>query len=196
MKDNQRVAVTKRLLYEGLLRLLRDQPLDKISITELCRESGINRATFYRHYNVPRDILLDMQVRFTEKMLSSFDRIEFDRDPQYYLEKLCRYFYDNAELVKLIIRYTSEEDLLGLTHDLIIKFSRRYEAIDGIDEADLKLVSAYVAGGSYNMLRQWLMEDIPKTPKEMSELIVKFERLELKMRQSLKRNEIYPPKAE
>ena len=46
MKENQRIAVTKRMLQEGLLRLLRTQPIDKIKVTELCEESGINRATF------------------------------------------------------------------------------------------------------------------------------------------------------
>ena len=50
MKGNQRIALTKRLLQEGLIRLLEKKPLDKNSVTELCGESGINQATFYRHY--------------------------------------------------------------------------------------------------------------------------------------------------
>ena len=50
-KENQRIALTKKLLQEGLLRLLETKTLDKISVTVLCRESGINRATFYNHYN-------------------------------------------------------------------------------------------------------------------------------------------------
>ena len=57
MKDDQRIALTKRLLREGLLRLLSKTDLNKISVTQLCIESGINRATFYRHYEEPRDIL-------------------------------------------------------------------------------------------------------------------------------------------
>ena len=59
MKDDQRIALTKRLLREGLLRLLSKTDLNKISVTQLCIESGINRATFYRHYEEPRDILND-----------------------------------------------------------------------------------------------------------------------------------------
>lgn len=48
-KNNQRVVLTKRLFKEGLLRLLENKGMDEISVAELCRESGINRATFYRH---------------------------------------------------------------------------------------------------------------------------------------------------
>lgn len=54
MKDDQRIALTKRLLREGLLRLLSKTDLNKISVTQLCIESGINRATFYRHYEERR----------------------------------------------------------------------------------------------------------------------------------------------
>ena len=61
MKDDQRVALTKRLLKEGLFRLLQTKDISKIGVTELCRESGINRATFYRHFEQPRDILNEVR---------------------------------------------------------------------------------------------------------------------------------------
>ena len=45
MKDDQRIALTKRLLREGLLRLLSKTDLNKISVTQLCIESGICRCS-------------------------------------------------------------------------------------------------------------------------------------------------------
>ena len=36
MKENQRVTITKRMLREGLLRLLEEKPIDKISCTCIC----------------------------------------------------------------------------------------------------------------------------------------------------------------
>ena len=35
-KENQRIALTRRLLQEGLLRLLRVEKLENISVTALC----------------------------------------------------------------------------------------------------------------------------------------------------------------
>ncbi len=52
-KINMRVAVTKRMLKEGLLRCLETKDLEEITISELCKEAGINRATFYKHFNTP-----------------------------------------------------------------------------------------------------------------------------------------------
>ena len=71
MKGNQRIALTKRLLQEALLRLMNRKPLDKISITELCDEAGINRTTFYRHYYTPHDVLLSMELDFINRFISS-----------------------------------------------------------------------------------------------------------------------------
>ena len=68
MKDDQRIALTKRLLREGLLRLFSKTDLNKISVTQLCIESGINRATFYRHYEEPRDILNDIKYEIFQEV--------------------------------------------------------------------------------------------------------------------------------
>ena len=38
-KENQRIALTRRLLQEGLLRLLSHEKLEDISVTALCKEA-------------------------------------------------------------------------------------------------------------------------------------------------------------
>lgn len=75
MKDDQRIALTKRLLREGLLRLLSKTDLNKISVTQLCIESGINRATFYRHYEEPRDILNDIKYEIFQEVVAFAEKL-------------------------------------------------------------------------------------------------------------------------
>jgi len=53
-RENQRVQLTKRLLKEALMKLLEEKPLEQINVSELCRVADINRATFYKHYAIPR----------------------------------------------------------------------------------------------------------------------------------------------
>ena len=68
-KENQRITLTKKLLQEGLLRLLETKRLDKISVTELCREAGINRATFYNHYDSPQGLLTELEQKMKRQSL-------------------------------------------------------------------------------------------------------------------------------
>ena len=48
-KQNQRFLETERKLYETYFRLLQSQS-NPISIAAICRESGINRTSFYLHF--------------------------------------------------------------------------------------------------------------------------------------------------
>ena len=50
----------------------------------------------------------------------------------------------------------------------------RFTDISEVEDENLKLIATYIVGGGYFMLRRWLMEDIQKTPKEISDLILAF----------------------
>lgn len=177
MNKNQRVMLTKRLLQEALIRLLEKKPLEKISITELCEEADINRATFYRHYNLPCEVLEEMQSMFVEKIHSDVDMNALISSPLKYVEKVCSYIYDYAEIVKIFINNNSEENMIKLFDDFFESLLRNNERIKrsyNMDESEIKLISAYMSGGGYFMLRRWLLEDIPKTSDEVSKLVLSF----------------------
>lgn len=45
-----RALRSRRLLIDALLALLAQRPLEELSVAELCRHAGVNRATFYGHW--------------------------------------------------------------------------------------------------------------------------------------------------
>lgn len=47
---DHRARVTQILIQKALTKLLREKPIHRISVKELCEEAGINRGTFYAHY--------------------------------------------------------------------------------------------------------------------------------------------------
>lgn len=49
MTIDPRQARTSAALRAALVRLLAHRPLDTISVSELCREAGVHRTTFYKH---------------------------------------------------------------------------------------------------------------------------------------------------
>ena len=60
-KTDRRILKTKRALRESLLYLLKEQPIQKISVSRLCEKSDINRSTFYTYYSNPMDLRLKMR---------------------------------------------------------------------------------------------------------------------------------------
>jgi len=169
-ESNQRVAVTKRMLQEGLIRLLKDRPLDKISITELCREAGINRTTFYRHYEWPRDILTEMQNDF---LAGIFDRFQKPMSVGN-VESLFLYLAEHAQLVKLFFQYNSDTDWMELFTRIYACFPSKQiiKAFQNINEIHAEMLFTYLSGGAYFLARKWIMDDMPIPPKEIAAVVL------------------------
>ena len=68
VKKDHRTRITKMLIRHTFTDLLRQKPIQSISIKELCDGAGINRGTFYAHYNNIYDLLKKME----EEMLTDF----------------------------------------------------------------------------------------------------------------------------
>ncbi len=163
---NQRVAVTKRMVKEGLMRMLKKKPLEKINITELCQEAGINRTTFYRYYELPRDVLTEMQNEFFEETFEHFHKPLTVSD----VERFFVCLSEHAELVKLFFQYNSNTDWASIFTSIYNSFPEMMmiKAFRNLDENSSKLLSTYLAGGAYFLVRQWIMEDIPMPPKDVA----------------------------
>lgn len=56
-KTDRRTVMTKGMIQDALLELLQSTPYEKITVTALCKQSEITRATFYLHYNNIDDVL-------------------------------------------------------------------------------------------------------------------------------------------
>lgn len=174
-KENQRIILTKRLLQEGLLRILETKELDKISVTELCRESGINRATFYNHYSSPQDLLSDLELRLTEELSQITHNPKFADDISRQIEAVCTYYLENARSILILARCHADADLADVFCDLNNRLRSQHMInirTNSADEDSAHLISTFLYTGTYHMIREWLVKDIQKTPREITDLIL------------------------
>ena len=58
--SDRRTQYTRRTIKESLLELMGEKPCSKITVTEICKRSQINRGTFYLHYYDTDDVLDDI----------------------------------------------------------------------------------------------------------------------------------------
>ncbi len=173
-KENQRVALTKRLLKEALLRLLKKQELKQITITGLCEEAGINRITFYRHYETPRDVLDEICRDLFRELQQELQPPTSLQDFKRYIEDMCTYLYKHSDIVLLLLHCSSEMDATAFIKEMYSFVIDEYSNIPELQEYDpdsIRLMATYFGGGGYFLLRQWLTEDIQKSPKEIASLV-------------------------
>jgi len=174
-KENQRIALTRRLLQEGLLRLLAHNKLEEISVTALCKEAGINRATFYNHYTSPTVLLEEMERNLVSELLRITERAETIRDVVDQTEQCLILLKKNAALFQILAHYHIDQDL----EENIKKVAQHYDTHrlnsleNKLDPDTVRLVSSYLYTGCYHLICEWLVHDINKTPREIAELLVK-----------------------
>jgi len=72
LKTDRRVLKTKKAIVSALIELLTVKSISDISVTELTSKAGVNRKTFYLHYDKIEDIIYDFSddlFFFSQKML-------------------------------------------------------------------------------------------------------------------------------
>ncbi len=173
-KVNQRVAISKYLMKEGLLRLLKKKHINKISVSELCQEAQINRTTFYRYYQTPQDILQEIALDYVKEFSDQAGSAKKAEDIKAYVMQLCIFLHDRADMVKLFMRNDTGVDFSRIFQMLSEEFLGARTVLyrgRAVDDATLRLMNTFFSSGIYALIRQWLMEDISKTPEEIADLL-------------------------
>ena len=64
MTEYKNARRSKSLIKESFLALMKEKPVERISICDIVRKAGLNRGTFYAHYQTPFDILREMEEEY------------------------------------------------------------------------------------------------------------------------------------
>ena len=175
-EENQRIMLTKRLLREALLRLLATTTIQKISVTQLCEEAGINRATFYRHYGSQYDVLNEMESTMLDDIQKMLKENDSEGAPSFQeqAELICRYLWEHSDEAKLFFGNTGigSEFAKKLFHNIRGQSLLERYCDSSLNAGQKELIISFWQNGFFSMLRQWLVEDIPMKPDAVAKLML------------------------
>lgn len=169
-KENQRIMLTKRLLKDSLIALLKEKDIYQISISELCTSAGINRTTFYRYYGSQFDLLREMESDALDRIADML--IHRGPSATQMLASILSYLEENIDLFRLLINNNVDPE-----------FPRRLFRLEPIrdtlssalypkySENDLEYVSAFTTYGSFHLLRKWLNKVDREPPEKVAHLV-------------------------
>ena len=102
--------------------------LSKISISELCEESGINRATFYKHYESPAMILREIAYDYDRQMSSIYEAKRNEgRNEEDRIEACMQFLLEKKAEIKILFSQNAEYSLsrFGLESGLVQRDENR-----------------------------------------------------------------------
>ena len=171
---NQRVMLTKHLVYEALLKMLKTQNINKISIRELCQIAEINRTTFYNHYGSQYDVLNEIADNYIQSTsFTIINDIAEGKSINECLTKALQYTKDNLEFAKLILD-SNNYDLLSHIKVLLPQFDSMIikHLPKNLDLDKKKAIASYVQYGSVRIIKEWILSDCLTSPEEEAKLII------------------------
>ena len=71
-KSESKYFNTAKKMNLALISLLKKKPFEYITISELCEKAGVNRSTFYLHYEKTYDLLSETTQYILDGFLSYF----------------------------------------------------------------------------------------------------------------------------
>ena len=72
-KNESKYFNTAILFDEALINLLEYKDIDYITIKEICNKAGVNRSTFYLHYENISDLVNECMEYVNQKFLGKFE---------------------------------------------------------------------------------------------------------------------------
>lgn len=91
---DKRVVNTMNSIKKGMIRLLEKNKFEKITIKDICTESGISRTTFYAHYKDKNDFIYSYLTSLLKKGKEIFKK-EFSNQ-HIFLETMVHYWLDEG----------------------------------------------------------------------------------------------------
>lgn len=169
--ENQRTRLTKRLLRENLLDLLREKPVEYITVKELCERAELNRSTFYAYYTDVSALYQEMGGELANALLEHIATINqgtaIDTLP------LLAYIKDNRELF-LLLAYR-EEYLNGNQPVLRQIIQGYFDLAPGLPvpcaEEEREYFLEYLYMGGSAIIHRWVQHGCDLPPQQVAALI-------------------------
>jgi AcrR family transcriptional regulator len=178
MARDRRVKYTKMVLRESLIELLREKPIARITVKELCEKADINRATFYAHYTDQFDLFKQIEAEFIADVNSYLDTFTLEQGETGLLQliiKIFEYVEENKELCRILLGRNGDMDFQ--THIMQIVSERvffEWKKRRKVDESVTEYIYTYVATGSIGIIRKWLFAEAQETPEKMAALVARL----------------------
>ena len=159
IKNNKRKRQSMENIEKAFLNMLLEKTITQISVTDICKETGLNRSTFYANYIDIYDLADKIRKKMEDDFYSAFhDKPDNDG------VKFFRHIYDNQILYRVYFKLNYREEYPYFVLDLTrsdVEFNDRY----------IGYHTEFFLSGITAVIKKWLNSGCKETPEEMADII-------------------------
>lgn len=162
-------ADTKALISQSFKKLMLKKPFDKITISDISDECGINRQTFYYHFHDKYELL--NTIFYNDVIVELIDGLSIDNWIEKFLVMLQTIknnskFYKNALNISYGVEFRNY--LLDISRTLLYDIVGHLAGEQTIDDKDRMFVAKFFAYGVSGMIIDWVTSGMKESPEDIA----------------------------
>ena len=164
-RQESKYQYTASLMDEALLLLLEQKEFNAITVKEVCQKAGVNRSTFYLHYESMNDLLEETVGMINDRFKESLSSVPTD-DPskvvltsERYLRPYLNFIKENRRAYKVIHQkehlFNSQKTFESFYQSIFSPALTNF----GVKENEKKYVFAFYTQGTVSIIGKWLEDN-------------------------------------
>lgn len=162
--NNKRRKESCKKIEKIFMELLQTKELSKISVSEICKLTGLNRTTFYANYTDVYELADTIRKSLEDSVSEIYkEEITVGFNSNDYL-KLFQHIHENQLFYKTYFKlgYTNDYELLRYDKEQAqVHFNNRF----------IQYHCEFFRAGITKIIQMWLDGGCKETPEEMDEII-------------------------
>lgn len=171
---------------KALLSILEEKPFEYITVSEICKKAGVNRSTFYLHYENTCD-LLEETVQYVLDTLFSYFPTETKIITQRllhcglqelvfitpeYLTPYLIFVKENQQIFKTIIRHSGTMNFDAVYKKLFLRIFDPILSRFHFPEKERSYVMKFYLSGITAIVLEWLSNDCADRTEDVIKTII------------------------
>ena len=172
---DRRVRKTKRQLQSGLIQLMQEKSIQKITVSELSNLVDINRGTFYLHYKDAFDMLDQIENKLAEdflEILQHYPSLIVKSNVLPLLTEVFSFIEENEGMMRVMLCKNGDAILLNRLKDSVKKrffddWQKKY-----LTQASkqIEYFFSYFISGCISLITHWLETGMNESPEQIAKL--------------------------
>ena len=166
--ENALSQTTKRALAASLKSLLAKKPLDKITVIDIAEDCGVNRQTFYYHFQDIYDLIDWTFVSEADQVIGC--KKTYETWQQGFLQVFQAALENKGLILNVyhsISRDVVERYLYDITYDLLIGVVEEQAKGLPVREEDKRFIADFYKFAFVGMVLDWIRRGMKDDPQQM-----------------------------
>ena len=179
-EQSRSVRRTKTALRNSLIELMKNKPILRITVKEICDTADVGRSTFYIHYESQFALLEEIEMAcltvFEERLHKNQPLRKYnDREITQKFEKILQFIADNSNSIQTLLSENGDTFFQRKFIQSFINYTKKtknHYADNSIKDETSECYSVFVVHGAIALVQHWLKNNMHIPVSDIAKMFV------------------------